>query len=453
MKWAGWEIPAMAACEISVVVGVLRCKNFTGEDTGVCLRPGFAEIGWGMLNCILIYLISSRASSYNVVRFRLDDRNLPRGQGAGIAVYRTWFEGLEADMTDGREKPERLELAIHRSSLWPYLLIGALLGAAFEILVSLPMDVVFRNLFEYIFAGNTIRLTHALAHLAQPGELPAVSLTGVIFGAALGFFFYRLKENQKRLQDLRQEFEIQVAALRHHYKNLALGINGFSGRARRKLEKLKPQLHDCALPDADIKVEIDALEQSLTILAEASQRLSRTLTDELRFLKALQSNGLTPASQDFFPVLRHAIQDLLELRFREKKIRVEINGQPLAEPCAPLVFAFEPYTIEVILQNILSNAMRYGDFIQIKAAEHNGSVRVEIVDNGPGIDMEEIKRSIVSPGDRRGAESTQLGLRVTLHLLEKCNSQLLALSKPGVGATFILEFPKQPSVSKKHAGG
>ncbi|MHB9074995.1 MAG: sensor histidine kinase [Desulfobaccales bacterium] len=347
-------------------------------------------------------------------------------------------------MTDNREKPERLELPIHRSGPWLYLLLGALLGAGIEMLVSLPMDAVFRNLFEYIFAGNPIRLNHAMAHLVRPGEWPAVSLTGFILGAALGFVFYRLRENQKRLQSLHQEFEIQVATLRHHYKNLALGIGGFSGRARRQLEKLQPQLHDCALPDADIKIEIGALEQSLTILAEASQRLSRTLTEELKFLKALQSNSLTPASQDFFPVLRHAIQDLLELRFREKKIRVEINGQPLTEPCAPLVFAFEPYTMEVILENILSNAMLHGDFIQVKATEHNGRVRVEILDNGPGFDLKEIKRNLVSSEGHRGAESTHLGLRVTLHLLEKCGGQLFALNKTGAGAAFILEFLQQP---------
>lgn len=260
----------------------------------------------------------------------------------------------------------------------------------------------------------------------------------------MGFVFYRLKQNQKRLQNLRQEFEIQVAALRHHYKNLALGINGFPARARRKLEKLQPQLHNCALPDADLKVEIDALEQSLTILAEASQRLCRTLTEELRFLKALQTNGLTPSSQDFFPVLRRAIQDLLELRFREKKIRVEINGQPLADPCAPLVFDFEPYTMEVVLENILSNAMRVGNFIQLRVNEHNGRVRVEILDNGPGFDLEEIKRNMVSSEGHRSAESSHLGLRVTLYLLEKCGGQLFALNKTGAGAAFILEFPQQP---------
>ena len=139
------------------------------------------------------------------------------------------------------------------------------------------------------------------------------------------------------------------------------------------------------LAGCDLKVEIDALDQSLTILAEASQRLCSVSTEELRFLKALQSNGLTPSSQDFFPVLRRAIQDLLGLRFREKKIRVEINGQQLAAPCAPLVFGFEPYTMEVILQNILSNAMRVGDLIQVRVAEHSGRLTVEICDNGPAL--------------------------------------------------------------------
>lgn len=356
-------------------------------------------------------------------------------------------------MSDGLERPERLEFPIHRSSPWPYLLAGALLGAAFEMLVSRPMDAVFRNLFEYIFAGDPIRLSNALAHLAKPGEMPAVSLTGFILGGALGLVFYRLRENQKRLQSLHQEFEIQVATLRHHYKNLALAISGFSSRARRKLEKLQPQLHDRVLPDAELRVEIDGLEQSLSILADASQRLSHTLKDELRFLKALQSGPLTKASQDFFPVLRHAIQDLLELRFREKEIRVEINGGPLNESCsASLVFSFDPVTMEVILQNILSNAMHYGDFIQIKAAAQDGRVRVEIRDNGPGIEMPAIKRSLVSRGGRHGPESSELGLRVTLHLLEKCGGQLFVLSKPGVGATFILEFPQRPSVAKKSAG-
>jgi signal transduction histidine kinase len=347
-------------------------------------------------------------------------------------------------MPDAEVKPVRLEFQRRRSSPWPYLLLGALLGAVVEVLVSLPLDAVFRNLFEYLFAGNPIRLSRALAHLARPGERPAVSLTGFLFGGALGYVFYRLKENQKRLKEMHQEFEIRVAALRHHYKNLALGISGFSARARRKLEKVQERLKDAVLPDADIPTEIDSLELSVIVLEEASLRLASTLTEELMFIRALQGNGPAAPPRDFFPVLQHAAQELLDLRFRGKQVRVEVNGRPLAEPQTPMVFAFEPYTMEVILQNILSNAMRYGDFIQVQAAEQNGVIMVEILDNGPGLEPAEIKRNLVSAGSRRRADSTQLGLLVTLRLLEKCGGHLSVASKPGAGAAFILEFPRHP---------
>ncbi len=352
------------------------------------------------------------------------------------------------EITEGQEKPERLELPIHRGKPWSYLLVGALCGAALEMLVSRPLDAVFRNLFEHIFAGDPIRLTNALAHLARPGEWPAVSLTGFIFGGALGFVFYRLKESQRRIQSLRHEFEIQVSSLRHHYKNLALGITGFSARARRKMEKLQ-QICDCNSADSDIQAEIAGLQRSVTILEEASQRLTSTLTEELMFLKALQSNGLTLRPQNFFPVLQHAVKELLELRFRDKAINVEINGRPLQEPGAPLAFHFEPYAMEIILQNLLSNAMRFGDFIRVKAGEQDEKVMVEIWDNGPGVNIQEIKRSLVSASGCRGAESTQLGLRVTLHLIEKCGGRLSVLNKPGGGAAFSLEFPKNPRLPVK----
>ena len=267
------------------------------------------------------------------------------------------------------------------------------------------------------------------------------SLTGLIFGAILGFIFYRLRENQKRLQGLRQEFEIQVSALRHHYKNLTLGISGFSDRARRKLEKLQEQLSD--LPDFVDHTELEALRRSVLHLLAASKSLSTSLMDELVFLKALQSCDLPLEPQDFFPVLRHAIQELLELRFQDKGIEVKINGKSLDEPAPPLVFAFEPHTMEIVLQNLLSNAMRYGDCIEVTAAANLRKVIIEISDNGPGLELEKIEASLILLDKPRAPESTQLGLRVTLYLLDKSGGQLFARNKPGSGAAFILEFPQR----------
>jgi signal transduction histidine kinase len=101
--------------------------------------------------------------------------------------------------------------------------------------------------------------------------------------------------------------------------------------------------------------------------------------------------------------------------------------------------------MEVILQNIIGNAMKYADLIQIKVHEESNKVVIEVQDNGPGLDMEPLMQHLLIPGERREAESSHLGIKVTLHLLERYGGRLLAWSKPGAGAKFIIEFPKSPT--------
>ena len=45
------------------------------------------------------------------------------------------------------------------------------------------------------------------------------TVLSLLMGWAIGIFLKRLKEHQQQLQTFHQEFELQVAALRHHYKN------------------------------------------------------------------------------------------------------------------------------------------------------------------------------------------------------------------------------------------
>lgn len=61
------------------------------------------------------------------------------------------------------------------------------------------------------------------------------AVSGGFFGSVLGVILKKLREHRQRLDMFHQEFELQVAALRHHYKNLALGIHGFSGRITASL--------------------------------------------------------------------------------------------------------------------------------------------------------------------------------------------------------------------------
>ncbi|MDI6852714.1 MAG: HAMP domain-containing sensor histidine kinase [Deltaproteobacteria bacterium] len=350
-----------------------------------------------------------------------------------------------------RMEPVVLEVPSQTERTWTYPWIGLLAGVGLGVLTGHPLAMVVYNLHEYVYGNASLDVWGSLIHSFHlhmwPMIIPYVVLGGLV-GALVGRIFQLVRQNRLRLDTLHQEFEFQVATLRHHYKNLAIGIHGFSGRIRRKLAVLEEEFRRCAEADCPtynrFGKEYEPLARNAATLEEASQRLTHVLGQELLFLKALTSDTMVRTPRDLYPLLIHSIEDLLGMRFREKEIKVEIDGQPFEKCRGSLVFPFEPYTMEVILQNILSNALRYGDLVQIKVSDSDDRVRVEIKDNGPGLELETLKSLLQVPPARREAESSHLGLKVSIHLLEKAGGRLLAWSKPGAGAVFIVEVPKQP---------
>ncbi|MEJ2671938.1 MAG: sensor histidine kinase, partial [Deltaproteobacteria bacterium] len=313
-----------------------------------------------------------------------------------------------------------------------------------------PLTMVVFEINNAIYFGLPMQWGRALLISFYPQMWPMTLLYTVLsllVGLAIGIFLKRLEEHRQKLATFHQEFELQVAALRHHYKNLAIGIKGFSSRIKRKLGDFDDELQQCALEEIPacetLHQDCEALIRNADILEGTAQRLTSTLNQEVRFLKALTSDVLTPEPQDFYPFLINTIQNLLALRFRDKDIRVGINHQPLSECRDSLVFAFEPNATEVILQNLLSNAMKYGDHIQVDVEETDLWVRMAIKDNGPGLEVAKLQSHFLAPASREEAASTHLGLRVSLHLIFKTRGRLSVSSEPGAGATFIVDFPKQ----------
>lgn len=346
--------------------------------------------------------------------------------------------------------PVVLEAPIRKEKTWVYPWLGVVFGVAVGILVGHPFAMLAYSFHECLMSGTTCDVPGALFHSFNFHMWPMMalfSLFGGITWGIIGFVLKRLRENRLRLDNLHQEFELQVATLRHHYKNLAIGIHGFSSRVKKKLANMDETYRRCFAEGKcptyeEYHEEYEVLEHDVAILEEAARRLEHTLGQELLFLKALTSSTLPTVPSDFYPFLAHCVDDLVGLRFREKDLRVEINGQPLEGCRDSLVIPFEPHTMEVILQNVLANAMRYGDLIQIGVADFGDRLRVEVRDNGPGMDVQELKRHFEISQERREAESTQLGLQVSIHLLGKIGGRLSAWSSPGEGAMFIIEFPK-----------
>lgn len=346
--------------------------------------------------------------------------------------------------------PVVLEATIRKEKTWVYPWIGTLFGIAVGIFIGHPLSMLVHGFYNFIDSGTPLDVSGAFSHSFHLQMWPMTLIFGVFGGIVwgfIGFVLQRLRESRLRLDTLHQEFELQVATLRHHYKNLAIGIHGFSSRIKRKLANMDETYRQCFAEGKcptyeEYHKEYAVLEHDVGILEEAAQRLEHTLGQELLFLKALTSSVLPAVPSDFYPFLVHCVDDLVGLRFREKDIRVEINGQPLKNCRDTLILPFEPHTMEVILQNVLANAMRYGDLIQIGVADLGDRLRVEVRDNGPGMDVQELKRHFEISQERQEAESTHLGLTVSIHLLGKIGGCLSAWSSPGEGAMFIIEFPK-----------
>ena len=336
-----------------------------------------------------------------------------------------------------------------RAPAYPW--IGLLLGAGLAVFLVYPLFLGINNLYDHVTVGLPLNLSLAITQGLKPRLWPLIllyAMSGGLAGVVLGCIFQRIQENRGRLDNLHHEFELQVTTLRHHYKNLALGIQGFSNRIRKKMITLEEHFSSCAQEECPtygkFYQDFNSLQQSVAILEDTSQRLTHTLGQELLFLRALTSDAPAVEARDFYPFLTHCLQDLLDLRFRDKQVWVDINGLPVGETRDSLIFSFDPHIMEVILHNILANAMKNGDRIHIRVKDDDNKIQVEVEDNGPGVDLTALKRRLLVASRQQDPESTHLGLKVSLHLLEKCQGRLLAFSQPGNGALFIIEHPKRP---------
>jgi signal transduction histidine kinase/CheY-like chemotaxis protein len=100
-----------------------------------------------------------------------------------------------------------------------------------------------------------------------------------------------------------------------------------------------------------------------------------------------------------------------------------------------------------ILQNLLSNAIRYTDAgrVLVGARRCNGTIRIEVWDTGPGI-PEDRQDDIFAEFHRLNASASPtdgmgLGLAIVERACRLLNHPLLLRSRPGVGSCFSVELP------------
>jgi K+-sensing histidine kinase KdpD len=196
--------------------------------------------------------------------------------------------------------------------------------------------------------------------------------------------------------------------------------------------------------------DIESLEAFVTRIQEQVTRCS-TLINNIQKLAYIESTGLPPTAMDILEPLTIYLANIPK-RYPSRMIEASIE----APEGASVVMVQANELFDDVLETIMANAVKYNDKdvvrIAVRVSEEDidgaGQVRVEIADNGPGIENDR-KRSIFDRMDRLNSTTRGMGiaLSVAKRIMDSCGGNIWAedavQGDSAQGSKFVLLFKKQ----------
>lgn len=147
---------------------------------------------------------------------------------------------------------------------------------------------------------------------------------------------------------------------------------------------------------------------------------------------------------------KETLQDFIEEHehlggAKEIKLKVEIHQD--------LKFVSDKKRVEIVLNNLISNAIKYKDLskenpaliVNIKCSKEQAIISIK--DNGIGIDIKHIEKIFeMFYRATKASQGSGLGLYIVKETLDKLNGTISVDSELGKGTTFIVTLPNQHKV-------
>jgi signal transduction histidine kinase len=132
----------------------------------------------------------------------------------------------------------------------------------------------------------------------------------------------------------------------------------------------------------------------------------------------------------------------------DAKARAKRQELKLFEECGPLTALADQHSAIQIFDNLVSNAIKYspaGKRIDIRLKRHDGMIRCEVQDQGPGLDKDDLQKMFgkfarLSAQPTGGESSTGLGLSIVKKMVEAVGGNVWCESEPGKGSMFVVEL-------------
>jgi len=239
-----------------------------------------------------------------------------------------------------------------------------------------------------------------------------------------------------------------VAGVAHELNNpisFVLGnvhaLSKYSERLRTYLAAMHAHETEAVLDDMRRKLRIEHLLADLPSLIEGTLEGAQRTADIVHGLKRFSAMD----SEERKPVnLVEVIERAIHWVQKGRSAPVEVQWQA-GETCTVMGSAGQ---LQQVMMNLLQNGFdavgqREAPRIVVSLERADGTVRVTLRDNGPGIPPEHLLR-IFDPffTTKPVGKGTGLGLSISYGIVEQHGGRLSARNAEGGGAEFVLELPQ-----------
>ncbi|WP_126136991.1 sensor histidine kinase [Tritonibacter mobilis] len=252
---------------------------------------------------------------------------------------------------------------------------------------------------------------------------------GAVNGGAVLICFDDITDREHASQ-MRRDF---VANVSHELRTPLTALMGF-------IETLRGAARDDA----------NARDRFLEIMEGEASRMNRLVGDLLSLNRVESEERVRPKERiDLVAYLGSTIKSLGPI--------AESGGRNLAleAPDLPIEIPADPDQIQQVFTNLIENALKYGGenvTVSLTALDRDPAlrcpaVRVQVIDDGPGIDPVHLPRlteRFYRADNHRSRElgGTGLGLAIVKHIINRHRGRLRVESDLGKGATFTVILPQ-----------
>jgi signal transduction histidine kinase len=241
-----------------------------------------------------------------------------------------------------------------------------------------------------------------------------------------------LRQQNEELVKINKELDSFVYSVSHNLRAPLMSVLGLINLVQVENKKVKP----------DLNGYFQMMQQSV-------HKLDDTLKEILDYSRNARS-GLNIEEVEFQKMLEDSFERMRYMEGSEQiKKAISVNQKT--------VLHSDPYRLSVIINNLVSNAIKYRDpkkaqsQIAIDAAIDNENLVVVFRDNGIGISTDYIKKifdMFFRATDR--SEGAGLGLYIVKETVDKLHGEINVESVIGEGTTFHITIPNFRTVNEIH---